>query len=197
MEKEIVASSNNMGKIKEMQEILKGYTIISMKELGVEIEVEEDEDTFEKNARKKASTISEQLGGKLCLADDSGIEIEFLDGFPGVFTKRWFDGTDKERNLEILERLNGIPKEQRKVKFVTAIAISNGKETISTVAEINGYITEFARGNNGFGFDEIFELENGKTLAELSLDEKNQISARRKAIELIKPKLELLQFTAY
>lgn len=125
----------------------------------------------------------------MCLADDSGIEIEYLNGFPGVETKRWKDGTDRQRNLCILGKLENVPKEKRKIKFVTAIAISNGTDTISVVASINGYVAESPRGDNGFGFDEIFELENGKTLAELSQEEKNEISARKKALEMLENKI--------
>ena len=95
MKKEIIIASNNKGKIKEVQEILNNYKIISMKEAGTEIEVNEDQNTFEKNAIKKAETISNELNGKMCLADDSGIEIEYLNGFPGVNTKRWHKGTDR------------------------------------------------------------------------------------------------------
>ena len=82
--KEIVIASNNKGKIKEAKEILDNYNIISIEELGIDTEVEEDQNTFEKNAIKKAETIAKQLDGKICLSDDSGIEIEYLDGFPGV-----------------------------------------------------------------------------------------------------------------
>ena len=114
------------------------------------------------------------------------LKQNFWMDFLGVYTKRWHDGTDKERNLAIIEKLKGVPKEKRKVKFITAMAISNGEKTESVEAVINGYIAENPKGNNGFGFDEIFELENGKTLAELSQEEKNEISARRKALENIK-----------
>ena len=183
--KEIIIASNNKGKIKEAQEILKDYKIIAMKEAGINIDVEEDKDTFEENAIKKAETIAKIAQGKPCIADDSGIEIEYLKGFPGVHTKRWLNGTDRERNEAILEKLTGVSKENRKVKFVTAIAISNGKKSDVVVENIDGYISENIRGENGFGFDEIFELENGKTLAELSNAEKNEISARRKALNKI------------
>lgn len=188
MKKQIIMASGNKGKIKEAQEILKDYKIISMKEININIDVEEDQDTFEKNARKKAETISKELNGKLCLADDSGIEIEYLDGFPGVYTKRWHKGTDRERNEALIEKLKGVPHEKRKVKYVTAMALSDGKETVTAVADIQGYISESPRGDNGFGFDEIFELESGRTLAELSLDEKNEISARKKALEILQEK---------
>ena len=192
MIKKIIIASENEGKIKETQEILNEYKIIPMKELGIKIEIEESEETFEKNAIKKAETIAKNLNGKMCMADDSGIEIEYLNGFPGVHTKRWFKGTDRERNLAIIEKLKNVPKEKRKIKFVTAIAISDGKNTISRTAKIEGYVAENVRGNNGFGFDEIFELENGKTLAEISQEEKNEISARKRVLEEIKRQLNNL-----
>lgn len=98
-------------------------------------------------------------------------------------------GSDRERNLAIIEKLDGYEKEKRKIKFVTAMAGSDGKNTVSVVACIYGYVADSPRGENGFGFDEIFELENGKTLAELSENEKNEISARKKALELLKKEL--------
>lgn len=192
---EIVLASNNKGKIKEAQEILKEFKIISLEEMGIDVEVEEDQDTFEKNAIKKAETISKKLEGKKCLADDSGIEIEYLNGFPGVYTKRWCEGTDRERNLAIIEKLKDIPKEKRKIKFVTAIAISDGNHTISSQSNICGYVSESVRGENGFGFDEIFELENGKTLAQILQEEKNKISARRKALEKLKENVLINKFS--
>lgn len=189
---EIVIASGNAGKIKEAQEILKEFKIISIKDAGIDIEVEEDKDTFEGNAIKKAEVIANKLNGKKCIADDSGIEIEYLNGFPGVVTKRWFEGTDRERNLKLIEKLKGVPKENRKIKFTTAIALSDGKNTICELGIIDGFVAEEVRGENGFGFDEIFELENGKTLAELTQEEKNQISARKIALEKIKQKLDNL-----
>lgn len=191
MLKEIVIASGNKGKIREAQEILKEYKIIPMSEIGIDIDVEEDQSTFEGNAVKKAETIAKQLGGKLCMADDSGIEIEYLDGFPGVYTKRWHQGTDRERNLAIIDKLNGLPRENRKIKFITAMAISDGVDTVTTIGDIEGFVTESPRGDNGFGFDEIFELEDGRTLAEVSEEDKNEISARRMALELLKKKLEI------
>lgn len=190
MKKQIIMASGNKGKIKEAQEILEDYEIIPMNEIGIDIDVEEDQETFEGNARKKAETIAKTLNGKMCLADDSGIQIEFLDGFPGVFTKRWHKGTDRERNEALIEKLNGVPHEKRKIKFVTAMALSDGEKTITAVADIQGYVAESPRGKNGFGFDEIFELEDGRTLAEISAEEKNQISARKKALENLKEKLK-------
>ena len=187
--KEIVIASGNKDKIKETQEILRAVKIIPMKEFGIEIDIEEDQETFEGNAIKKANEMAKILNGKMCIADDSGIHIEYLNGFPGVFTKRWQKGTDRERNLAIIEKLKGVPKEKRKIRFITAMALSDGKVTFCEVGNIEGFIAETPRGKNGFGFDEIFELENGKTLAELTQEEKNQISARKVALEKLKEKL--------
>ena len=140
--KEIIIASENKGKIRETQEILNEYKVISMKELGIDIDVEEDQNTFEGNAIKKAETIAKKIGGKMCIADDSGIEIEFLDGFPGVVTKRWHSGTDRERNLAIIEKLKGVPKEKRKITFTTVIALSNGETTICEKGTIDGFVAE-------------------------------------------------------
>lgn len=189
MKEDLIIASENEGKIKEAQEILSDYNIIPMKHYDIQIEVDENQDTFEGNAIKKAETIADILEGRKCIADDSGIEIEYLDGFPGVQTKRWLQGTDRERNLEILQKLKDVSEENRNIKFITAIAISDGKHTTSAVAEITGKVAAEVRGENGFGFDEIFELPNGKTLAELSSSEKNEVSARRKALEMLKEKI--------
>lgn len=190
--RKIIMASNNEGKIKEAQKILKEYKIITMSELNINVDVEEDKETFAENAVLKAETISKISNGMLCIADDSGIEVEYLNGFPGVKTKRWFDGTDRQRNLALIEKLNSIPKENRKVKFTTAIAVSNGKDTIVVTDFMEGYISNEPRGDNGFGFDEIFELEDGRTLAELNQEEKNSISSRKKALE--KMSLELKKY---
>lgn len=190
--KEIVIASGNKGKIQEAQNILNEFKVISIKTLGIDIDIEENEKTFEGNARIKAETIAKHLDGKMCIADDSGIQIDCLNGFPGVQTKRWHTGTDRKRNLALLEKLKGIPKEKRGVQFVTAIALSDGTNTICELGAIRGFVAITPKGENGFGFDEIFELPEGKTLAELSTEEKNKISARKIALEKIKQQINKL-----
>lgn len=189
--KTVVIATANKGKVKEAQEILNDFTVIPMGEIGINVDVEEDGKTFRENAIKKAQTIAKVISQR-CIADDSGIEIECLNGFPGVITKRWHSGTDRERNMALLEKLSGVPKEKRKIRFVTAIALSDGKTTICKEGIVEGYVAEAPRGDNGFGFDEIFELENGKTLAELTQEEKNSISARKIALEQIKKEINNL-----
>ena len=189
--KTVVIATSNKGKVKEAQEILKDFKVIPMGEVGINVDVEEDGKTFRENAIKKAQAIAKVISQR-CIADDSGIEIEYLNGFPGVITKRWHSGTDRERNMALLEKLSGVPKEKRKIRFVTAIALSDGKATICKEGIVEGYVAEAPRGDNGFGFDEIFELENGKTLAELTQEEKNSISARKIALEQIKKEINNL-----
>lgn len=185
---EIILATNNKGKIKELEKILKEYKLLSLKEANIDIEVEEDRDTFKGNALKKAEEIC-KITNKTCIADDSGLCIDVLDGFPGVYTARFLgeDATQDERNSYLLEKLKGKIKEERKAKVVTCIALvkPNGEEKIYS-GELKGYIAENKRGNNGFGFDEIFELENGKTLAELDAEVKNKISSRSLALKKLK-----------
>ena len=161
---EIILATNNNGKIKELQEILKEYKLLSLKEANINIEIEEDKDTFEGNALKKAEEIC-KITNKTCIADDSGLCVDALDGFPGVYTARFLgeDATQEQRNNYILEKLKGTKKEERTAKVITCIAIvkPNGEEK-TYVGELNGYIAENRRGNNGFGFDEIFELDMEK-----------------------------------
>lgn len=187
----IILATNNKGKASEIQEILKDEEIKTLKELNLKIEVEEDGKTFEENALKKARAIY-KLTNTPCIADDSGICIEELNGFPGVKTARFLgeNATQKERNEYLVKQLENVPKERRKVDFITCIAYINqdGKEKIYK-GILNGYIAQKPHGDNGFGFDEIFELEDGRTLAELSSEEKNKISSRKIALEELKEDL--------
>lgn len=191
MEK-IVIASNNKGKIKEIKEILNEFDLLSLNDANVNIEVEEDELTFEKNSQKKAREISEYVNLD-CISDDSGLCIDIFEGWPGVFTARFLgeDATQEERNSNILERMKDLKGEERNAKVVCCISYYDykAKQAISCEGIIEGKIALEKRGENGFGFDEIFELPNGKTLAELSVEEKNEVSARKLA--LIKLKAEL------
>ena len=188
MDKKIIVATNNNGKITEIKSIFSDFKIYSLNDLKLDIDVEEDSDTFEGNALKKAKTIAKELHS-LCIADDSGIVIDILNGFPGVKTKRWMNGSDRDRNLAILEKMKNIPKENRTVHFVTAIALADDNLSVVQTHTIHGYISKEIRGKNGFGFDEIFELEDGRTLAELSPEEKNFMSSRKIALEIFKYKI--------
>lgn len=189
--KKILVATNNQGKLKEIREILKEVEIISLKEVSCEVEVEEDEDSFEGNALKKAREISKKIGIP-CIADDSGLCIKYLDGFPGVKTARFLGekATQEERNRYLLKQLENIPKEKRQARVVTVIAYVDDKIEKTYIGEIHGYIAESERGDNGFGFDPIFELESGKTLAQLTQKEKNKVSSRKLALELLNKDLE-------
>ena len=184
--KEIILATNNQGKVKEIQEILKDYKILSLKEANINIEVEENQETFEGNALKKAKEIC-KLTNKICIADDSGLCIEELGGFPGVKTARFLgeDATQDERNTYILNKMKNILN--RKAKVITCIAVvrPDGNYNIYT-GVLEGNISKEKRGTNGFGFDEIFEISDGRTLAELESKEKNKISSRKRALEQIK-----------
>ncbi len=187
--KRIIVASGNKGKLKEIGEIFKDYEIVPIKqieeEIGTSFNIKEDEKTFKKNALEKAKQISTQLGdNSIILADDSGISIEALNGFPGVHTQRWMNADDHIKNLALLEKMKD--KSNRKCKYTTAIAICDGNLAIAVDYSLKGNLTFEVRGENGFGFDEIFELPQGKTLAEISTDEKYKISPRKKALEKIR-----------
>lgn len=186
---EIIVATNNKGKLKEIKEILKGYNLKSLKEVNCDIDVVEDSDSFEGNAKKKAKEISELLN-KPCLADDSGLCIDYLDGWPGIHTARAI-GREKDDFSIILEKLKGVPSEKRTARAICCIAYYNKGKIILGKGELIGKIAFERRGENGFGFDVIFELENGKTLAELTDEEKNKISIRYLAIMDLKRKLEI------
>lgn len=192
MEKEIIVASNNQGKIREIQDILKGYRVISMKELGMDIDIEENGETFEENALIKARTIA-KMTKKLCIADDSGLCMEAFGGFPGIKTARFLgeNATQAERNNYIVEKVQGLPKEKRRSKFVCTIAVViPEKEEKTFTGELEGYIATEIRVQGGFGMDPIFELEDGKTLAEIGTVAKDKISHRYKALVQLKEYLE-------
>jgi len=120
------------------------------------------------------------------MGDDSGLSIDALDGFPGIHTNRWMDADDHTKNLALIEKMKGVPDQLRSCKYTTAIAIADKNMTNVVEYSLYGYIAKIPAGSNGFGFDEIFALNNGKTLAELTSEEKYEISPRKKALEEIK-----------
>lgn len=187
----ILVASNNKGKIKEIKDIFDNYNIISLSELEerlqTKLEVNENGNSFSENALQKVIDLVKQLDEKvICMGDDSGISIDALDGFPGIHTQRWMNADDHTKNLALLEKMKDIPDNLRTCHYTTAIAIAD--KYVSNVVEctLDGTLTREVIGQNGFGFDEIFRLENGKTLAELTNEEKYAISPRKEALEKIK-----------
>lgn len=185
----MIFASNNEGKIKEIKEILKTEKIESLKDKKIKIEINEDGKTFYENALKKAKAIYEKTK-EAVLADDSGLIVTELKTWPGVYTNRFLgkDKTDREKNLAIIDMVNKKCR-SRRAEVVCVLVYFDGENVITGEGKIKGNITTSPKGNNGFGFDEIFEYNN-KTLAELSSTEKNQLSARKKAAEDLKEKLE-------
>lgn len=189
--KKIIFATGNMGKMKEIREILKDLDaeVLSMKEAGVEADIVEDGKTFEENAVIKAKTICE-LTGEIALADDSGLEIDYLNKEPGIYSARYMgeDTSYRIKNANLIERLEGVPDEKRTARFVCAIAAAFPDGTVKTVrGTMEGRIGYEEAGENGFGYDPIFYLpEYGCSSAELSMEEKNKISHRGKALRAIK-----------
>lgn len=186
----MIFATNNNGKIKEMKKILSNYKIYSLKEKNIDIDIIEDQNTFLGNAKKKANEIY-NLTHEETIADDSGLCIDCLNGFPGVMTHRFLgnEATDRMRNEHLIQEVN--KHNDRRAQVVCVLAYYDGDGFTIGEGILNGFISKECRGSNGFGFDEIFELPNGLTLAELSSGDKNQISARFLAAKDLKNKLEL------
>ena len=192
--KEVVFATKNKGKIKEIQAILGNeYIVKSMEEIGINIDIIEDCKTFEENAIKKAVEIM-NITNKIVLADDSGLEIDYLDGEPGVYSARYMgeDTPYEIKNNKILDILKDVEEEKRGARFVSVIALAiPQKEPITTKGTIEGIIGYEIKGENGFGYDPIFYIPELKmTAAELSIEEKNKISHRGKALKQMKKILE-------
>ena len=191
--KSIILASNNKDKVKEVKEILKGYDIISMKEAGIDVDIEENGTTFEENALIKARAIM-KLTGQITMADDSGLEIDYLNKAPGVYSAR-FMGHDTSydiKNKALIQKLEGVKGSDRSGRFVCEIAVCfpDGREIVKR-GTMEGLIAEEIKGDNGFGYDPIVYLpEYGKTSGELAPEEKNKISHRGKALALIKEELD-------
>jgi len=195
MEKRIVFATGNAGKVKEIRMIMEdtGMEVVSMKEAGITADIDEEGSTYEENALLKARAIAAYTDA-IVMADDSGLEIDYLNKEPGVYSARYMgeDTSYHIKNNNLIERLTGVPDEQRTARFVCSIAavLPNGKE-LTTRATIEGFIGYEEKGENGFGYDPIFYVpEFGKTTAELSEEEKNRISHRGKALQLMKEELK-------
>ena len=187
----MIFATNNEGKLRELKEIFGDKNIISLKEIGVNIDVVEDQNSFYGNARKKAIEVFNLVKIPV-IADDSGLCINALNGFPGVMTHRFLGAnkTDKEINDALIKMCSNL--KDRSAKVVCCLVYYDGVNEVVETGEINGNITLEARGINGFGFDPIFELDDGRTLAELDSDTKNICSARYLAAKKLKKSLNKL-----
>lgn len=193
--KKIIFATGNQDKMREIREILSDLDaeILSLKDAGIQADIVEDGTTFEENAEIKARAISE-MTGEIVLADDSGLEIDYLNKEPGIYSARYMgeDTSYRIKNKNLIDRLEGVPDEQRTARFVCAIAAAFPDGTMKTVRGVmEGRIGYEERGENGFGYDPIFFLpEYGMSSAEISREEKNRISHRGKALRMIKEELK-------
>ena len=195
MERKIIFATGNQDKMKEIRMILEnlGIPVSSMKEAGIDVDIVEDGTTFEENVMIKAEAIA-KLTDAIVLADDSGLEIDYLNKEPGIYSAR-YAGTDTSyeiKNNLLLQRLEGVPDEKRTARFVCAIAAvfpDGSKETVR--GTIEGRIGYEIAGEHGFGYDPIFYLpEYGCTTAELDPEKKNELSHRGKALRLMREIIE-------
>lgn len=193
----IIFATGNEGKMREIRSIMAdlGVPVMSMKEAGISVEIDETGTTFEENAMIKARTVAAAAGsGSIVLADDSGLEIDALNKEPGVYSARYMgeDTPYSVKNADLIRRLDGVPKERRTARFVCAISavLSDGSE-FTVRGTVEGQIGYGQRGDGGFGYDPIFCVpEFGKTMAEMSAEEKNRVSHRGKALDLMKEVLK-------
>lgn len=182
----IILASNNKGKIKEISEILTpmGYEVISLRDAGIDADIEENGATFRENAAIKARAIY-NMTKTAVIADDSGLAVDYLNGAPGVYSARYCgeNATDEEKNSKLLEELSGVPDEKRTAAFVCVICYidSDGREQFAE-GRCEGKIGYEPKGENGFGYDPIF-MYGEKSFAEIPADEKNNVSHRANALK--------------
>lgn len=193
--KRIIFATGNQGKMREIRKILGDLNmeIVSMKEAGISVDIEEDGTTYEENALIKARAVA-ALTGDCVLADDSGLEVDYLGREPGVYSARYMgeDTPYSVKNASLIKRLEGVPDEKRTARFVCAIAavLPGGKE-LTVRAAIEGRIGYEEKGSGGFGYDPIFYVPRlQKTTAELTEEEKNLVSHRGQALRLMKEELK-------
>ena len=197
MKERLIFATGNEGKMREIRKILDGLgmEILSMKEAGVSLDILEDGETFRENAQIKAYAVWRETGG-IVLADDSGLVVDYLGGEPGIYSARYMgeDTSYEIKNQAIIDRLAGIEGEERAARFVCAIAaVLPDGQVLHTEAAMEGLIAERPAGCGGFGYDPILYLPgSGKTSAELTMEEKNKISHRGKALEEMRARLAAL-----
>lgn len=191
MKRKVIFATSNEGKMKEVRAILEdlGMEVLSMKEAGIHADVVEDGKTFEENAVIKATEI-QKVCGEIVLADDSGLEVDYLNKEPGIYSARYMgeDTSYRIKNQSLIDRLEGVEDEKRTARFVCAIAAAFPDGSVEvTRGTIEGRIGYKESGENGFGYDPIFYVpEYGCTTAELSPEQKNEVSHRGKALRLMK-----------
>ncbi len=188
----IIAATKNKNKLREFGEILTGFEIISQEDAGVDLDVEETGTTFEENSFLKAKAIYDATG-IAAIADDSGLCVDALGGAPGVYSARYggegYD--DKGRVQLLLKNMENIPDSERSARFVCAITLVSDKGIITARGECEGKIDYAPKGENGFGYDPVFFVEEfGKTTAEISPEQKNAISHRGKALRIFAEKIK-------
>lgn len=182
----LVLASKNQHKLVELRTILGelGLDVVLESEVGVDVDVEETGTTFEENSLLKAQAVME-ASGMAAIADDSGLEVDALDGAPGVYSARFGNkNSDAERTALLLEKLTGVPDEKRTARFVSVVTcvLPDGR-TVSARGTCEGVINHAPAGENGFGYDPVFYVPRlGKTFAEASADEKNAVSHRGDAL---------------
>ncbi len=192
--KRLIIASNNAGKIREFKEFLSpfGFEVVSMRDAGFDGDIVEDGDTFEENAHIKARAVWEATKTPT-IADDSGLEIDFLDGAPGVYSARYAGegASDRERCQKVLDEMHGVARELRDARFVCSIYFIYAEDDEYSVrGEVGGYIGEKPKGKNGFGYDPIFMLNDDESMATIGEEEKNKISHRANAFGQLSKILE-------
>ena len=176
----VIIATKNEGKVREFKQLLApfGYEPVSLTEAGVQAEMIEDGETFEENAHIKAKEVY-RLAGLPVIADDSGLEVEFLGGAPGIYSARYAgeNATDEQRNQKLLEEMQGVDMPLRKARFVCAIYfILDDKREYCVTGTLDGFIGYEPVGNGGFGYDPIFMIDEDTSLAQIDSREKNKIS---------------------
>lgn len=195
MKRTIIIATKNKGKAKEFKQLFNtfGYEIKTLLDFPEIEDVPETGATFAENAYQKAIAIQEKLN-TIVLADDSGLEVDALDGKPGIYSARFAGehGNDKKNNQKLIEELEGLSSSERKANFhCSLVMVGPNKEPLHVEGNVYGQILEEERGNHGFGYDPLFYMDEfGQTMAELPSDKKNEISHRAQAIKKLRSHLE-------